>query len=75
MSRKPNCHDNAAMKSFWSRFKRECADGIHPTRRDGAAAAFENKVRRVHKKDFTPAFRSLLQSRFELDLIEVELKL
>ena len=42
MSRKANRHDNAAMESSWSSFKRECADGIHPTRRDGAAAAFDH---------------------------------
>ena len=40
MSRKGNCYDNAAMESFWSTFKRECADGLYPTRRDGTAAAF-----------------------------------
>jgi len=41
MSRKGNCYDNAAMESFWSTFKRECADGLYPTRRDGTAAAFD----------------------------------
>jgi transposase InsO family protein len=41
MSRKGNCYDNAAMESFWSSFKRECADTVFPTRRDGTSAAFE----------------------------------
>ena len=41
MSRKANCYDNATMESFWSSYKRECADGIYPTRRDGTAAAFD----------------------------------
>jgi putative transposase len=41
MSRKGNCYDNAAMESFWSSFKRECADALYPTRRDGSAAAFD----------------------------------
>ena len=41
MSRKANCHDNATMESFWSSDKRECAEGIHPTRRDATAAAFD----------------------------------
>ncbi len=37
-----NCHDNATMESFWSSDKRECAEGIHPTRRDATAAAFDH---------------------------------
>ena len=41
MSRKGNCYDNAAMESFWSSFKRESIDSIHPTRADGTAAAFD----------------------------------
>ena len=41
MSRKGNCYDNAAMESFWSTFKREGADTLFPTRRDGTAAAFD----------------------------------
>ncbi len=42
MSRKANCHDNATMESFWSSDKRECAEGIHPTRRYATAAAFDH---------------------------------
>lgn len=41
MSRKANCYDNAAMESFWSSFKRECADAVFATRRDGSAATFD----------------------------------
>jgi transposase InsO family protein len=41
MSRKGNCYDNAAMESFWSSFKREGADTLFPTRRDGTAATFD----------------------------------
>ena len=41
MSRKANCYGNAAMESFWSSFKRECADALYPTRREGTAAAFD----------------------------------
>ena len=41
MSRKGNCYDNAAMESFWSSFKRESIDAIHPTRQDGTAATFD----------------------------------
>ncbi len=41
MSRKGNCYDNAAMESFWSTFKRECADELYPTRAEGTAAAFD----------------------------------
>ena len=42
MSRKGNCYDNAAMESFWSTFKREGADTLFPTRRDGTAAVFDS---------------------------------
>ena len=41
MSRRGNCYDNAAMESFWSSFKRECAHELYPTRREGTAAAFD----------------------------------
>jgi transposase InsO family protein len=41
MSRRGNCYDNAAMESFWSSFKRECAHELYPTRGEGTAAAFD----------------------------------
>ena len=41
MSRKGNCSDNAAMESFWSTFKRECADQLFASRRAATAATFD----------------------------------
>lgn len=32
MSRSGNCLDNAPMESFWATLKRECADGVFPSR-------------------------------------------
>ena len=58
MSRKGNCYDNAAMESFWSSFKRECANSLFPARRDASAAAFDyietfyNRVRLHSALDF-----------------------
>jgi transposase InsO family protein len=40
MSRKGNCYDNAAMESFWSTYKRECAGLLFATRRAATAATF-----------------------------------
>jgi len=40
MSRSGNCLDNAPMESFWATLKRECADGVFPTRNCARIAIF-----------------------------------
>jgi len=52
MSRSGNCLDNAPMESFWATLKRECADGVFPSRDSarieifGYIMGFYNRTRR-----------------------------